>query len=619
MRFLGNKTRLLENIKNVISENGIEGNTFCDIFAGSGSVGDFFKSKYKIISNDYLYSLSIINKAKLLNKNIPTFSNFIKAFKKDPFEYLNSKKYEYESQYFITKNYSEMGNRQYFSKENSLKIDGIRIGIEDFYRDKFISEAEYAYLLASLIESVMGVSNTSGTYEAYLKHWDKRALKSFELSPLDMNHTSVIFDNEIYNEDSNHIIRELSGDILYIDPPYTVTDYSHAYHLLETLAKYDYPNIRGITGRRIAPNHKSKYTRKNQAIINFEDLIRQADFKHIMISYSTQALIPVEELVELLKKFAVNNNVKVHYFPYREYKNIRASKKGKDLNEVVIYFEKDLSIIKSPLNYTGSKDSLIDKIRKELPRHITSFVDAMGGAFNVGANIVSMDKIIYNEFLPHVYELIKLNCTTDKAKLLRDINKIISKFKLEKGYKDGYYQLRDAYNKDKKAIDLFVLHMYCFQNQMRFNNKLEFNTPVGNCAFNGTLSERIENFKTKTDNVELICGSYKDLDIDSFDKETIFYFDPPYFITSATYNDGKRGFKGWNGDQETELLDFIQSINDKGYKFMLSNVLHHKDRTNYLLNKWINTHQYRCVEIKNVGSKNQRNEILVMNYDWRES
>ena len=92
MRFLGNKTRMLENIQYVIDENNINGEVFCDLFAGSGSVGDYLKDKFKIVSNDYLYSLSIINKAKLSNETMPNFSNFIDNFGKNPFDYLIQKR-----------------------------------------------------------------------------------------------------------------------------------------------------------------------------------------------------------------------------------------------------------------------------------------------------------------------------------------------------------------------------------------------------------------------------------------------------------------------------------------------------------------------------------------------
>lgn len=617
MRYLGNKTRMLENINSVILDNNITEGVFCDLFAGSGSVGDYFKERFQIISNDYLHSLSIVNKAKLENKDIPSFKDFIKKYGVDPFTYFNNKIYISDSQFFITNNYSPKGNRQFFTEKNATKIDGIRIEIEKLYKDFIIDLKERNFLIASLIESVMGVSNTTGTYEAYLKNWDNRALKEFEFQPINIRKANKIFNNTIYNKDSNELLRKINGDVLYIDPPYTVTDYNSAYHVLESISKYDYPTIGGITGRRKEITKKSKYTKKKQALINFEDLFRQANFNHILVSYSTQGLVAVDELVELAKKFAINNEVKVYEFPFREYKNIRSSQKGDDLKEIILYFKKNLEIIKSPLNYTGSKYSILNEITKVLPKHISTFIDIMGGAFNVGVNVVA-EKVIYNEFLPHTFNIIKTLLNEDSCYIINKVETIINDFKLEKSNKENYILLRNDYNNTKDIYKLFVLHMYCFQNQMRFNGKLEFNSPVGNCSYNSTLTERIQKFIPRTINYELFNLSYKDLDITHLDKNSVFYFDPPYFITNATYNDGKRGFIGWNADEETKLLEYITFLHENGFKFILSNVIYHNENTNYILAEWINTHKFNVVNIDNVGAKNTRDEVIITNYDWRD-
>lgn len=617
MRFLGNKTRMLENINSVIEQNNIKGKTFCDLFSGSGSVGDYFKEQYNIISNDFLYCLSIISKAKLENKTVPNFNLFKKQFNIDPFSYFNNKTYVPDSQYFITNNYSPRGNRQFFTEENAIKIDGIRIEIEELYKEFIIDAKERNFLIASLLESTMGISNTSGTYEAFLKKWDKRALKQFVLEPITINETNTININKVYNLDSNELIRKISGDILYLDPPYTITDYSSAYHLLESIAKYDYPNIGGITGRRKEINEKSKYTRRELALTNLEDLFRQAQFKHILMSYSTQGLISIEDITSLARKFAKNHNVKVYEFPYKEYKNIRSSLKGENLKEIIIYFEKDNDIIKSPLNYTGSKYSIYNEILKIMPKHISSFIDIMGGAFNVGVNVVA-EQVVYNEFLPHTFKIIKLLINTDKQTIINNVEEIINKYNLKKADKESYLRLRDDYNKTNDVYKLFVLHMYCFQNQMRFNSKLEFNSPVGNCSYNETLIERIKVFIPKTKDYQLYNISYENINYMKYDKNSVFYFDPPYFITNATYNDGKRGFVGWNADEETKLLDYITNLHLSGYKFILSNVLYHNDTQNNLLIEWIKTHNFYVKNIDNVGSKNSRDEVLISNFDWRK-
>lgn len=612
MRYIGNKTRMLDNIEKFITAEGIKGETFCDIFAGTSSVGDHFKNKYKIIANDFLYSSSAIAKGKLYNCREPKFEKFIKEKGTNPFEYLNEIEYQYNEQYFITKNYSPMGDRQFFTQDNAIKIDGMRIEIENLYKDKLLNENEYFYLMGSLIESVMGVSNTTGTYEAFLKKWDNRAFKKIEIKPLEINDIKEKeLQNEVYNENANKLIRKIAGDILYIDPPYTITEYSAAYHVLETLAKYDYPVISGKTGRRSVNDKKSLYSKKSTALGAFEDLIRQANFKDIIISYSNQSLIPLKELKEMLSKYAIDKKVNIKKYAYREYKNLNASQKGDTLYEVLIHIKKDLNIMKSPLNYSGSKNDIVSQIIKYLPMNVSTFVDAMGGAFNVGANIIATNTVVYNEYNPFVYEIIKYILSENKNNLIKDVEGIIKKFKLQKGNKEAYLNFREYYNNNQTPLNLLVLQMFCFQNQLRFNSEWKFNTPIGNCSYNKTIKERIKTFIPKTKNIKLTNLDYKDIDLEKFDKDTLFYFDPPYFITNATYNDGKRGFKGWDADEETKLLEFLVNLDKKGYKFMLSNVLEHKGKENKILKECIKEHDFNCIDLKHA----LRKEVLIVNYE----
>jgi adenine-specific DNA-methyltransferase len=314
VRYLGNKTRLLSKIDDFIYENNVSGKIFCDLFSGTGAVSDFFKGRFNIIANDYLKYAEILTKAKVENSKVPDFKRFKSKYLINPFEYFNNSQYALEDYSFIAHNYTPISNRQFLITENGIKIDGIRIEIENLYNLKLLESNEYFFLLASLIESVTKFSNTTGTYEAFLKNWDSRSLKPFSLSPLEMNETIIKGNNIVYSMDSNELLRQVSGDILYIDPPYTSTEYSSAYHLLETVARYDYPEIAGITARRQNDRKLSEYTR-SKAINSFEDLIRQAQFKHIIISYSNESIMKIDDLVNVLKKYSVDNLIKIKEIP----------------------------------------------------------------------------------------------------------------------------------------------------------------------------------------------------------------------------------------------------------------------------------------------------------------
>lgn len=616
MRYLGSKIKLLSSIEKVIKENNIKGETFADLFGGTGCVGDFFKDRYQIISNDFLFYSYVINRAKLKNECIPLFDNFRELYNADIFEWLNTQEYKPDDSYFFYTNYTPVANRMFFTESNGIRIDGIRQAIEKFKNDKVISEDEYFFLIASMMESITKVSNISGTYEAFFKFWDSRAEKDFEIQPLEINEVKLYAENILYNEDTNKLVREIKGDIAYIDPPYTVTQYISAYHMFETLAKYDYPAIKGVGGKRGRGDKNSLYAQRTKAKLIFEDLFRQIQFKHILISYSNQGLVSIEELCELASHFAVNGIVKINHYDYREYQNHRSSNKrnGENLNEVIIYFEKDLKINKSPINYSGSKDTLVPAIIKALPSRVDVFVDAMGGAFNVGANITALDKVVYNEMNPFVYDLVSWIVNTPKDELIISIEKKIKQFCMEKADKKVYEQLRDAYNINQNPLELFVLHMYSFQNMIRFNGSHKFNTPIGVAGYSDDMKQRIVDFKVKAPKLELLNSDYVNIDWESFTADTVFYFDPPYYITSAAYNDGKRGMKGWGLNEEIELLSVLKHIDELGYKFILSNVIRHKDKEHTLLIKWIKENNYKVLDAGVSGWRYAKNEVLILNY-----
>ncbi len=149
---------------------------------------------------------------------------------------------------------------------------------------------------------------------------------------------------------------------------------------------------------------------------------------------------------------------------------------------------------------------------------------------------------------------------------------------------------------------------------IRFNQKQLMNVPVGNNEFNIGTKKRIYNFEVKSPHFELRNGSYTDINIEKYGKDTLFYFDPPYFITKAEYNDGKRGLEGWNEFKEKELFENLNKLNEQGYKFMLSNVLYHKGKTHIMLLNWIKEQGYNLIEIGKTGIKYPRVEIIVTNY-----
>ena len=242
MRFIGSKRLLITYIKKIIEENIVNWQSlesFCDIFAGTSTVGRSFKRYFKIISNDILYFSYVLQRAGIQLNKEPSFKGLNEIGISNPLEYLNNiDTTQREANMFILDNYtpSKICERKYLSNSNGALIDMQRIALDDWIANKHITQNEYFYLLCSIIEAVPFVSNIAGTYGAYLKNWDKRSFKKLDLQKPQLYNNNK--KNISFNKDSNELIREISGDILYIDPPYNSRQYSRFYHVLENLTQW---------------------------------------------------------------------------------------------------------------------------------------------------------------------------------------------------------------------------------------------------------------------------------------------------------------------------------------------------------------------------------------------
>ena len=651
MRFIGNKTNLLENIKAVIDENCTDDNEiFCDIFSGTGSVSRFFKQYYRIISNDLLYFSHILTAATIENNQIPSFNGLKSIGISDPFSYLESEDITNITG-FATEEYSPAGKmgRQYLTSENAKRIDFVRSTIESWKDEHLIDSYEYKYLLAALIEGIPFVSNTTGTYGAYLKSWDKRAFKRLELVKLG------IFDNAkrniCYNEDANELIKKISGDILYLDPPYNERQYLPNYHLLETIARYDYPVLKGVTGVRPYHNEKSNYCIKRNVKSSFDSLIENADFKHIIVSYSDDGLLTSEEIMSILSTYCEPNSVKLYEIPYNRYKS-KAPQNGKSEHYEYIFYARKKSVpcqknnlkesvilgeqlqlfpqvdkkrfIKSPMNYIGGKYKLLPQLTELFPSNINTFIDLFAGGFNVSANVQS-SKTICNDLNSRIVEMVRFFCYADETTVLRRIEEKINEYNLTKENEEGYKKFREYYNQTGNPIDLFTLSCFSFNYQFRFNNKLEYNNPFGRnrSQFSETTKRNLLLFMEamKSKNLEFYTRDFREISLKGLGPNDFIYCDPPYLITNGSYNDGNRGFHDWGEDEEHGLYEYLDKANSLGIKFALSNVVEHKGFENTILKKWAQKYNIHYINSTyancNYQLKSKNNatvEVLVTNY-----
>ncbi len=346
MRFIGNKTQLLENIKEVVDKHVSEATTFCDIFSGTASVARYFKQWYEVYSNDFLYFSYCLQRGTIENPRKPQFSNLLlNTGIADPVKFFNSLPTKVmeglpQEKRFFQNNYSPAGGRMYITDSNALRIDFSRNTIEEWHNQEYLSEDEYFYLIACVIEGIPFVSNIAGTYGAFSKTWDRRSNKLFVLIDL------PVFDNgrnnKSYNKNGANLLKEISGDILYIDPPYNERQYLPNYHVLETAAKYDFPQLRGVTGQRPYEQNRSDFCSKRTVVAAFDTLLENAKFEHIILSYNTEGIMTLEEIETTMKKYGIANTFEITYIPYRRFKSRSDATMTKELKELLIYIQKEV-------------------------------------------------------------------------------------------------------------------------------------------------------------------------------------------------------------------------------------------------------------------------------------
>jgi len=290
-RYIGNKAKLTDWIMEIIHKETEGNDTFIDIFSGTAIVAREAMKTYKnVVLNDILFSNNIAYKAffdnsKWDSKKIVDIVN----------EYNTLNPQEIKENYF-SKNFGG----KFYEKDVSKLIGHIREDIES--RKNELNEKEYAILLTSLIYTIDRLANTVGHFDAYIKKPIVKRPLNFRLIQ-----TEDFAGAKIYNEDSNKLVKQLKGDIAYIDPPYNSRQYSRFYHIYENLVKWEKPKLYGVA-LKPEPENMSKYCTV-KAKDAFKDLVQNLDVKFLAVSYnntykskskSSKNKIEYDEIVEIL-------------------------------------------------------------------------------------------------------------------------------------------------------------------------------------------------------------------------------------------------------------------------------------------------------------------------------
>ncbi len=360
--YIGNKRKLLPLIYSAMENTGLElkpGLKFFDVFSGSGVVSRMAKSlNFEVYANDWEYYANVLSKGYVETNDsdiVELFGSEEKFIQK--LDEINSLKNPTSEKQYIAKYYApkefDAGlvdfktERLFYTRQNALAIDKIRNYIESAYSEKQNPknskkiEAENErnakirnLLLSELIYESATHTNTSGVFKAFHKGFGghgKDALKRI-MAGIKLNRPILIDSAQpvhVFQENANEIVKKIRGiDIAYLDPPYNQHQYGSNYHLLNTIAKWDHIpapldlNSKGVLKEKAAIRHdwvntKSDYCYREIAEKTFSELIDSIDAKHILISYSTDGIIPFTKMRDICTRKGRLSIVTNEYSTYK--------------------------------------------------------------------------------------------------------------------------------------------------------------------------------------------------------------------------------------------------------------------------------------------------------------
>lgn len=336
-RYIGSKARIADEIIQYLGAPTADDSYFIDAFSGTGIVASKAADLgWNIRINDMMMNATIVSEAHLLSEEDVNFSalgGYVEAVKR-----LRAAREEG----FIWREYSpasalQVGiERRYFNENNAQRIDGATNLIHAWKREGTISDKEFSLLLATLIFAVNDVANIAGTYGCFLSKWTQQSMNELNIVPLKLRRNAV---NYSVSKLDVFQVNSRMCDVVYFDPPYTKRQYASYYHILETIVRDDEPMVEGVAGLRPWKDNASVFCYKTKALKALVKLVVSQNANRVLISYSNDGHICLDEFKEELEKTGHVEITEIGTIgKYRP--NQIASLSGSDVNEYLIEYRK---------------------------------------------------------------------------------------------------------------------------------------------------------------------------------------------------------------------------------------------------------------------------------------
>ena len=336
IRYLGSKVRVLGELSLLIGKPNAQSRRFIDAFSGTGVVGSLAADLgWNVHVNDHLRCAKLLSTARVLAASDVCYSDL--GGYQAAIDILN---HTSPVQGFLWREYSPSStegvaySRKYFTEENAARLDGMREQIRQWRLSNAICDVEEGLLLADLIEAASSIANTAGTFGCFLSKWSSTALRTVNVQPRKLRTEPVRFTS---SEVDVFAIPIEETDTVYFDPPYTKRHYAAYYHVLETIANGDEPEVSGVTGLRPWESKASPFNYKRRALPAMLRLVEKCRASRVLISYSSDGHIDLEALAAGLKVSGAVKVLKIGEIP--RYQPRR--KASQNVGEFVVEFRRD--------------------------------------------------------------------------------------------------------------------------------------------------------------------------------------------------------------------------------------------------------------------------------------
>lgn len=607
LNYTGGKFKLLPQILPMIPAKI---STFVDMFSGGGVVAANIDAEKTIINDLQNEVVSVIR--AMVESDTEGFINDVKEVQ-NSFGVTKSNK----DGYLALRKFYNAGNRNpevFFGMVSASFSNQIRFNKKGNFN-----------MPSGVRKDQSNIDGDSKNQNLMLNPKQESKMRTFSsaLKEKRITFSSVDFiDFDIEQLDRNSFV--------YLDPPYLITDatYNKLWTLEHEQKLYALMDRLTEKGIKFALSNVLKHKGfENKTLINWA---KNYNVNYLNVSYGNASYQRKERKSPSVEVLITNYDTTTF-----EMINSIAVIKPKERKLKVLKTKVD--VIASPLNYTGNKRKAMPQVKPLLPNDISTFVDLCAGSCVMAANI-NAQKYVVNDLFADVLGLVKHIIDSDSNELIAKTNQITAEFNVnnKKQSKHNFLKMLEYYNTtNREPHVLLALISSSFRNQMRFSDEKYINgnecvnssyesagkklsLSWGTRFFNPSQAKNLIKFANvmREKNIEYHSTDFTLVDLDGLDKNSLVYFDPPYYLSDTGYN------KSWSDYHEQRLMDYIDSLNARGIRFALSNFFENSGFTHTKLIEWSKKYNVHYLDMCYKNASHQKKdktsptvEVLITNYD----